>query len=114
MYGIPNCDTVKKAIVWFNNHDIPFTFHDYKKEGITAAKLMQWCRAKGWEAVFNKRSSTWKEVMKAYEGLVNNAAEAIQIMQQHNSIIKRPVIEMNGTILIGYNETAYKMYLLKA
>ena len=113
MYGIPNCDTVKKAISWLNKNKIAFTFHDYKKEGITATKLKEWCKLKNWEIIFNKKSSTWKQVMTAHDGIVNNPAEAIHIMLHHTSIIKRPVIEMNGTILIGYNETAYKEYFLK-
>ena len=107
VYGIPNCDTVKKATDWLNKQFIPFEFHDYKKEGITASKLKEWCKLKSWEIIFNKRSSTWKEVMAAHEGLVNNQAEAIQIMQHHTSIIKRPVIEINGDLIVGFDENEY-------
>ena len=113
MYGISNCDTVKKAIAWLNKNKISFTFHDYKKEGITTAKLKEWCNKKSWEIIFNKRSSTWKEVMKANEGLVINPAEAINIMQQHTSIIKRPVVEVNGKIIVGYDEKEYIQKLIK-
>jgi arsenate reductase (glutaredoxin) len=107
MYGIPNCDIIKKAGVWLTKHNIPFELHDYKKQGISAEKLKEWSKLKGWETIFNKRSTTWKEIMNAYEGIVNNQAEAIQIMQQHTSIIKRPVIEVNNEIIVGYDETAY-------
>lgn len=107
MYGIPNCDIIKKASVWLQKNNIPFELHDYKKQGVSAEKLKEWSRQKGWETIFNKRSTTWKEIMNAYEGIVNNQAEAIQIMQQHTSIIKRPVIEINNEIIVGYDETAY-------
>lgn len=108
MYGISNCDIIKKATKFFNANNIAFEFHDYKKEGVSAEKLKQWCAMAGWETIFNKRSTTWKEIMNAYEGIVNNQAEAIQIMQQHTSIIKRPVIETNGNIIVGYDEPKYK------
>ncbi len=107
IYGIPNCDTVKKSIAWLNKHKVPFDFHDYKKEGITASKLKEWCKLKSWEIIFNKRSSTWKEVMAAHKGVVNNKAEAIQIMHHHTSIIKRPVIEVNGELIVGFHENEY-------
>jgi Spx/MgsR family transcriptional regulator len=113
IYGIPHCDTVKKALGWLNKHDIPFEFHDYKKEGISATKLKAWCKIKGWENIFNKRSSTWKEVMGAHEGIVNNQAEALHIMQHHTSIIKRPVIEFNNGIIIGFDEGLYTDQFLK-
>lgn len=113
MYGIPNCDIIKKASVWLKKNDIPFELHDYKKEGISAEKLKAWSKAKGWETIFNKRSTTWKEIMNEYNGNVNNQAEAIQIMQQHTSIIKRPVIEINNEIIVGYDETAYIEKILK-
>lgn len=107
VYGISNCDTVKKATGWLNKNKIIFEFHDYKKEGITVARLKQWCKLIGWQNIFNKRSSTWREVMAAYEGVVNNQAEAIQVMQHHPSIIKRPIIEVNGKIIVGFDEKEY-------
>ena len=113
MYGIPNCDTIKKASTWLTKNNVPFELHDYKKEGISTAKLKTWSKLKGWETIFNKRSTTWKEISKSYKGIVNNQAEAIQIMQQHTSIIKRPVIEVNDEIIVGYDESAYIDKLLK-
>jgi Spx/MgsR family transcriptional regulator len=107
MYGIPNCDTVKKAMNWLHKNKILFEFHDYKKEGITSSKLKSWCKFKNWEIIFNKRSSTWKEVMASQEGIVNNQAEAIQIMTHHTSIIKRPILEMNDDIIVGFDEKEY-------
>ena len=114
MYGIPNCDIIKKAGAWFKQHSIPFELHDYKKEGITAEKLKGWSKLKGWETIFNKRSTTWKEIMSEYNGAVTSEAEAIKIMQQHNSIIKRPLIEINKDIIVGYDEAAYIEKILNA
>ncbi|MFT3979014.1 MAG: Spx/MgsR family RNA polymerase-binding regulatory protein [Ferruginibacter sp.] len=113
MYGIPNCDIIKKAAKWLQQNNIAFELHDYKKEGISAEKLKEWSKAAGWETIFNKRSTTWKEIMNAYEGVVNNQAEAIQIMQQHTSIIKRPVIETGKGLVVGYDEKAYQENLRK-
>lgn len=113
MYGIPNCDIIKKAGTWLTKNNIPFELHDYKKAGISAAKLEAWSKLAGWETIFNKRSSTWKEINKATAVIVNNQSEAIKIMQQHTSIIKRPVIEINDEIIVGYNESAYIDKILK-
>lgn len=107
VYGIPNCDTVKKATAWLNKQKIEFEFHDYKKEGITAAMLKEWCNAKGWEVIFNKRSSTWRTLVLEQQATVNNQAQAIKLMQEHNSIIKRPVIEAGEEILVGFDEKEY-------
>lgn len=105
MYGIPNCDTVKKAAAWFRKNDIAFELHDYKKQAVSASKLKEWSQLKGWETIFNKRSTTWKEIMN--ESVVTNQAEAIKLMQHHTSIIKRPIIEMKEDIIVGYDEKAY-------
>ncbi len=107
VYGIPNCDTVKKAINWLIQNELPFEFHDYKKEGVQAAALKKWCRAKGWETIFNKRSSTWKTLEKEQQLSINTQADAIALMLEHNSIIKRPVIESEGEILAGFDEKEY-------
>jgi len=107
VYGIPNCDTVKKTTTWLNKNKFSFDFHDYKKEGVSAATLKRWCNAKGWETIFNKRSSTWKALAQEQGLTVNNQAEAIEVMLQHNSIIKRPVIESGEEILAGFDEKQY-------
>jgi arsenate reductase (glutaredoxin) len=111
MYGIPNCDVVKKSISWLNKNNVPFEFHDYKKQGITPAKLNQWCALKTWQTIFNTRSSTWKDLMMKKNLTVNNQAEAVLLMQEHTSIIKRPVIEVTGQIIVGYDENEYSQKL---
>ena len=105
VYGIPNCDTTKKAIALLKKHKADFSFHDYKQEGITGQKLQEWCKKAGWEIVLNKRSTTWRELDEAAQKKIINQPAAIELMLKNNSIIKRPVIEINGNLLIGFNET---------
>ncbi len=107
LYGIPNCDTVKKATSWLDKNKIAFEFYDYKKEAATAAQLKRWCKEKGWETIFNKRSSTWKTLQQEQGTVVTNQAEAIAVMLQNNSIIKRPVVEIAEEILVGFDEKLY-------
>lgn len=113
MYGIPNCDVVKKASSWLQKNNIPFEFHDYKKVGAPPSELEQWCAQKGWETIFNKRSSTWKELVAAGQPGVNNSQEAIELMTANTSIIKRPIIETGNEILVGFNESEYNHQLIK-
>jgi arsenate reductase (glutaredoxin) len=108
IYGIPNCDTTKKAITWLQKNNIDFSFHDYKLQGISKEKLEDWCNKQGWELIFNKRSTTWRELPEAEQLKVTNQAAAIKTMLANSSIIKRPVIEHNNKIIVGFNETAYK------
>ncbi len=108
IYGIPNCDTTKKAILWLNNNNIAFTFHDYKQRGVSKQKLEEWCNKCGWENIFNKRSTTWRELAAVEQNKVTNQAAAIKIMLESNSIIKRPVIEHAGKIIAGFSNGMYK------
>ena len=104
LYGIPNCNSVKKAMDWLNNHEVDFVFHNYKKEGIDIDKLKSWALQVGWEIIFNKKGSTWKLIADQYKNL--NEKIAIDIMLTHNSIIKRPIVESGKKLLIGYDEVA--------
>ncbi len=108
VYGIPNCDTTKKAMNWLKQHEIDFTFHVYKQQGIGKQKLEQWCHHKGWEAIFNKRSTTWRELPEAAQKKVINQSTAIKIMLDNNSIIKRPIMEAGKNLVVGFNEDEYK------
>jgi arsenate reductase (glutaredoxin) len=108
IYGIPNCDTTKKAMAWLNKNNIAFTFHDYKQQGISKQKLEEWCNKCGWENIFNKRSTTWRELSVAEQNKVTNQSAAVKIMINNTSIIKRPVIEYNGKIIAGFNDGVYK------
>jgi arsenate reductase len=108
VYGIPNCDTTKKALNWLKENKAAFTFHDYKQEGIHKEKLEAWCKKTGWEMIFNKRSTTWRELSEAEQKKVIDQTSAIKIMMAHNSIIKRPVIERGEKLIVGFNEDEIK------
>jgi Spx/MgsR family transcriptional regulator len=106
VYGIPNCDTIKKTLDWFKKHKVTISFHDYKKESITKEKLTAWCKLAGWEILLNKKSATWRGLSAEEQSKITTQAAAIQLMKQQTSIIKRPVIEFDGKILVGFDETA--------
>jgi arsenate reductase (glutaredoxin) len=107
IYGIPNCDMMKKAMTWLTNNKQPFAFHDYKKEGISKTKLEAWCKQAGWELLLNKKSTTWRELPEAEQQKITGEAAAIKLMMSHTSIIKRPVLEYPGGILVGFKEVEY-------
>ena len=110
IYGIKNCDTMKKAFVWLDTHGVTYSFHDYKKEGIDKARLERWSKALGWEKLLNRAGTTFRKLPDAEkEGL--NAGRAIALMQAQPSMIKRPVLDVGGTILAGFDPDAYKMAL---
>ena len=101
LYGIPNCDTVKKARTWLDTRGIAFTFHDYKKAGVDADRLAAWCAAKGWETILNRAGTTFKKLLEADRtGL--DEAKAIALMLAQPAMIKRPVVEYQGGLLVGF------------
>ncbi len=108
LYGIANCDIVKKALAWCKKNNREVEFHDYKKEGISKEKLAAWIKQVGLEKIMNKRSTTWRELpVEVQEKIIDNTA-AINLMTVHNSIIKRPVIECKGKLIVGYDEAVYQ------
>lgn len=111
VYGIPNCDATKKALVWLKDHKISFDFHDYKKEGVTKSRLVEWCTLVGWEMILNKKSTTWRGLTKTAQAGVTTREAAIKIMINNNSIIKRPVIEAGNRLITGFNEENYHKQL---
>lgn len=113
LYGIPNCDTTKKAMNWLRLKKIEFEFHNYKETGISTKKLNEWCDKAGWEKVLNKRSATWRELPAAQQKVVIDQPSAVQVMQQNNSIIKRPVLEYKEQLLVGFDEKKYAGILKK-
>jgi len=110
IYGIPNCDTMKKARKWLDANDVEYEFHDYKKRGVPEKKLADWVRQKGWENVVNKRGTTWRKLDRAVRDQIDQA-QAIDIMRENPSIIKRPVLESDSTLLIGFSETDYRQLI---
>lgn len=107
MYGIPNCDTVKKARDWFKNHNIDYEFHNFKTEGISAEKLAEWDAKAGYEKFLNKNSSTWKELPQEVKDNVKTKEDAFPLIQEKTSMIKRPVIEDKEVLIFGFDEGAY-------
>ena len=107
IYGIPNCDIIKKAMKWLDTHQVKYVFHDYKTKGISTSTLEKWCSLAGWENIFNKRSTTWREFATANGVSVSNQSEAIEVMKSQNSIIKRPIIEFEKQLIIGFDEKKY-------
>ena len=103
IYGIPNCDSVKKARTWLSQQGLDFEFHDFKKQGVPEAKLDGWLKACGWEVVLNRKGTTWRQLDSATQAAVQDAASAKALMLQQASVIKRPVIEWpSGTVTVGY------------
>ena len=107
LYGIPNCDTVKKSQKWLDKHRIKYEFHDYKKQGITKKQLYEWCKLVEWETLLNKRSRTWKELTETDRSNVTQT-KAITLMQQYPTLIKRPVTQQGKTITVGFDEKTFK------
>ena len=109
LYGIPNCDTVKKARSWLDKHNITYRFHDYKKEGVAKTRLIDWCNELGFEVLVNQRGTTWRNLpTSAKENLTK--ARAIELMIESPSLIKRPVIDTGKKRIVGFNEDQYKKY----
>jgi arsenate reductase len=112
VYGIPNCNTVKKARVWLEENGFDIEFHDFKKKGISVEKLNEWCDAFGWETVLNKKGTTWRGLTKEAQDGITDQASAVALLVQHTSAIKRPVIEVDGEpLLISFSEAAYEKAL---
>jgi len=113
VYGIKNCDTVKKALNWLRKHQIDFEFHDFKKSGVSEGKLKEWSDKKGWESLLNKKGTTWRKLNPEEQQAATSEQAAMVLMQEKTSIIKRPVVEAGAVLLIGFNEEQYSEKLLK-
>jgi len=113
MYGIPNCDTIKKARKWLTQHNIKYQFHDYKKLGTDEQQLQNWLQELGWEQLINKRGTTWRKLDESIKSSMDNEA-AIQVMQDNPSIIKRPLLILKDQKILGFNENTYTQELLQA
>ena len=111
IYGIKNCDTVKKACRWLNDNGIVFEFHDFRVDGLTENTINEWLKTVTWQDLLNRKSTTWRQVDPAQRDALN-ADSAIQLMLTSPTIIKRPVLVNGDKIIIGFNEQNY-MTLLK-
>ena len=103
IYGIRNCDTMKKAFAWLDANRVAYSFHDYRKSGVSPELLARWCDQVGWQALVNTRGTTWRKLDPSEQG-VSDAKGAIALMVAHPSLIRRPVIETaSGEILAGFD-----------
>jgi arsenate reductase len=106
IYGIRNCDTMKKAFTWLKDHDVQHDFHDYRAEGIDAGSIKTWVKALGWEKVLNRASTTFKELPEADKADLDEA-KAIALMVQKPTMIKRPMLVTANTITAGFKPEIY-------
>jgi Spx/MgsR family transcriptional regulator len=110
LYGIPNCDTVKKARQWLDSQEIEYVFHDYKKEGADPAKLKRWAAEKGWEVILNRAGTTFRKLPDGQKADLD-PAKAIALMVEQPSMIKRPVVEYDGGLLVGFKQAEWEAAL---
>ncbi len=107
LYGIANCDSVKKARTWLATHAIEYEFHDYKKHGVDADLLRQWMMQLGWERIINRQGQTWRKLSDSEKAAVQDSAAALTLALDKPSVIKRPAIEYQGQLILGFDPTQY-------
>ncbi|MDF2457790.1 MAG: ArsC family reductase [Nitrospira sp.] len=107
LYGIPNCDTVKKARAWLGEHDVAHDFHDFKKQGVPVAQLDAWIAQLGWEKLVNRKGTMWRRLDAASQEAVKDAASAKALMLAQPSVIKRPVVEWGERTTVGFDADAW-------
>lgn len=106
LYGIPNCDTMKKARAWLESQGIEYRFHDYKKDGIDAARLSAWSKVVGWETLLNRAGTTFRRLPDEAKRNLDER-KALKLMLEQPSMIKRPVFEQGKTLLVGFSPEKY-------
>jgi len=109
VYGIRNCDTMKKARQWLDDHAIAYSFHDYKISGIDRESLQRWCDEMGWETVLNRSGTTFRKLPEEARANLDRS-KAIELMLAQPSMIKRPVLEAGGRLLIGFKPDLYDRF----
>ena len=108
VYGIPNCDTVKRARAWLDERGTSHTFHDFKKAGVPDQRLDAWLQSAGWEALLNRKGTTWRKLDEATQARVNDTRSARALMLDQPSVIKRPVVEWDdGRITVGFDAATW-------
>jgi arsenate reductase len=108
IYGIKNCDTMKKAFTWLDDHGISYTFHDYKKLGITPDKLNEWLKTIPLNKLINTKGTTFKKLTHEQQESMHDTSQAIELMVNQPSMIKRPLVEKNNLILLGFEVNAWE------
>ena len=111
IYGIKNCDIMKKARAWLDGHGVAYGFHDYKSEGIARTKLSEWAKAVGWETLLNRAGTTFRKLDEADKSDLTEA-KAIALMLAQPSMIKRPVLDLGSRLLVGFKPEIYEKELV--
>ena len=111
LYGIPNCDTVKKARTWLEQAGLSYQFHDFKKTGLDKATVAVWLKQVPWDILVNKKGNTWRNLPDATKASVIDATSATALMLENTSVIKRPVLCTNNQVLVGFDADLYKKTL---
>lgn len=106
LYGISNCDTIKKAKKWLSENMVAYQFHDFRKDGLEAEQLEMWVEALGWEVLLNKRGTTWRKLPEEDQADLD-AAKATRLMLEHPAMIKRPVLVTVDEIIVGFKPEEY-------
>jgi arsenate reductase len=106
IYGIKNCDTMKKARAWLDDHGVAYAFHDYKAEGIDKASLERWAKEVGWDVLLNRAGTTFRKLPEKDRENVNEK-KAIALMLAQPSMIKRPVLDVGGKLVVGFKAELY-------
>ena len=110
LYGIANCDTVRKARKWLAAHDVAYQFHDFRKDGLSNKQVKAWAQAVGWETLLNRRGQTWRKLAEQDKANLTEA-KAINLMAAEPTLIKRPVLEINKQVQVGFSEADYQHLL---
>ncbi|PAR45932.1 ArsC family reductase [Vibrio metoecus] len=107
LYGIPNCDTIKKARKWLEQEGVPYQFHDYRKDGITPELIARFCDQLGWEQVLNKRGTTYRQLSDEQKATLN-AENAVALLVDQPAMIKRPILQRQDMLHLGFSDTQYR------
>ncbi|HUR87749.1 MAG TPA: ArsC family reductase [Ramlibacter sp.] len=114
VYGIPNCDTVKKARAWLAGNGAGYTFHDFRKQGLDPAQLDRWIEELGWEKLVNRKGTTWRKLDPEVQDGVTNVESARRLMLENVSVIKRPVVEWGRQFTVGFDPAQWALLVHRA
>jgi arsenate reductase len=111
LYGIRNCDTMRKAIAWCDERNVAYTFHDYKKQGVPRDRLVAWCRVLGWKTLVNSRGPTFRKLAPEQQQ-ISTQSQAVALMLAFPSLIRRPVVETDGgQLLVGFDPAMFASFV---
>lgn len=111
IYGIKNCDTMRKAIRWLDDHGVTYEFTDYKKTGVPRERLVEWCRTLGWKTLLNTKGTTWRKLTPEQQA-ISTQGQAVVVMMENASVIRRPIVETpEGRLLVGFDPMQFESFV---